>query len=121
MVNNSSAINKTKNHLSPQIIEYKRGYKLINILKLIKYIDRHKCRIPRLYLSITEFTTLKKTGSLDFSLGWLEGEVRENLGNFQKANNILPFLSPLQYDPLSLKKQMCHTMILKRMQSTSLE
>ena len=65
MVNNSSDINKTKNHLSPKIIEYKRGYKFINILKLIKYIDRNKCLNYSKLVFIYYRVHHKKTGSLD--------------------------------------------------------
>jgi hypothetical protein len=36
-----------------------------------------------------------KTGRLDFSLSWLKGEVRENLGDFRKSIKNLKFLSPL--------------------------
>ena len=32
------------------------------------------------------------TGRLDISLSWLKGEVRENLGDFQKSIQILTFL-----------------------------
>jgi hypothetical protein len=31
-----------------------------------------------------------KTGRLDFSLSWLKGEVRENLGDFRKSNVSFP-------------------------------
>jgi hypothetical protein len=41
-----------------------------------------------------------KTGRLDFSLSWLEGEVRENLEDFRKLIQILSFLShPIQGSP----------------------
>ena len=62
-----------------------------------------------------------KTGRLDFSLSWLKGEVRENLVDFQKSIQILTFLSPLLHVPLPFTKRTCCTMILKRMQLTSLE
>jgi hypothetical protein len=45
-----------------------------------------------------------KTGRLDFSLPWLTGEVRENLGEFRKLNQILTFLSPLPHVPLPFTK-----------------
>jgi hypothetical protein len=45
-----------------------------------------------------------KTGRLDFSLSWLKGEVRENLGDFRKSIQILTFLSPLPHVPLPFTK-----------------
>jgi hypothetical protein len=57
-----------------------------------------------------------KTGRLDFSLSWLKGEVRENLGDFRKSIQILTILSPLLHVPLPFTKRTCCTMILKRMQ-----
>jgi hypothetical protein len=57
-----------------------------------------------------------KTGRLDFSLSWLKGEVRENLGDFRKSIQILTILSPLLHVPLPFTKWTCCTMILKRMQ-----
>ena len=48
-----------------------------------------------------------KTGWLDFSLSWLKGEVRENLGDFQKSIPILTFLSPLPHVPLPFTKRTC--------------
>ena len=48
-----------------------------------------------------------KTGRLDFSLNWLKGEVRENLGDFRKSIPILTFLSPLPHVPLPFTKRMC--------------
>jgi hypothetical protein len=59
-----------------------------------------------------------KTGRLDFSLSWLKGEVRENLGDFRKSIQILTFLSPLPHVPLPFTKT---NNDLKRMQLTSLE
>jgi hypothetical protein len=59
-----------------------------------------------------------KTGRLDFSLSWLKGEVRENLGDFRKSIQILMFLSPLPHVPLPFTKT---NNDLKRMQLTSLE
>jgi hypothetical protein len=59
-----------------------------------------------------------KTGRLDFSLSWLKGEVRENLGDFRKSIKILTFLSPLPHIPLPFTKT---NNDLKRMQLTSLE
>ena len=59
-----------------------------------------------------------KTGRLDFSLSWLEGEVRENLGDFRKSIKILTLLSPLPHVPLPFTKT---NNDLKRMQLTSLE
>ena len=61
-----------------------------------------------------------KTGRLDFSLSWLKGEVRENLGDFRKSIQILTFLSPQPHVPLPFTKRTCCTMILKRMQLTIL-
>jgi hypothetical protein len=62
-----------------------------------------------------------KTGRLDFSFSWLQDEVRENLGDFRKSIQILTFLSLLPNVPLPFTKRTCCTMILKRMQLTSLE
>ena len=62
-----------------------------------------------------------KTGRLDFSISCLKGEVRENLGDFRKSIQILMFLSSLPHVPLPFTKRTCCTMILKRMQLTSLE
>jgi hypothetical protein len=45
-----------------------------------------------------------KTGQLDFSLSWLKGEVRENLGDFRKLIQIWTFLSPLLHVPLPFTK-----------------
>jgi len=45
-----------------------------------------------------------KTGRLDFSLSWLTGEVRENLGDFRKSIQILTFLSSLPHVPLPFTK-----------------
>jgi hypothetical protein len=45
-----------------------------------------------------------KTGRLDFSLSWLKGEVRENLGDFRKLIQILTFLSPLPHVLLPFTK-----------------
>ena len=45
-----------------------------------------------------------KTGRLDFSLSWLKGEVRENLGDFRKLIQIWTFLSPLLHVPLPFTK-----------------
>ena len=45
-----------------------------------------------------------KTGRLDFSLSWLKGKVRENLGDFRKLIQILTFLSPLPLLHNDLKK-----------------
>ena len=59
-----------------------------------------------------------KTGRLDFSLSWLQGEVRENLGDFRKSIQILTFLSPLLHVLLPFTKT---NNDLKRMQLTSLE
>jgi hypothetical protein len=62
-----------------------------------------------------------KTGRLDFSLSWLKGEVRENLGDFRKSIKILKFqnfISSLPHVPLPFTKRTCCTMILKRMQLT---
>jgi hypothetical protein len=42
-----------------------------------------------------------KAGRLDFSLSWLKGEVRENLGDFRKSIQIF---SPLPHVPLPLTK-----------------
>jgi hypothetical protein len=50
-----------------------------------------------------------------------KSEVRENLGDFRKSIKILTFLSPLPHVPLPFTKRTCCTMILKRMQLTSLE
>ena len=47
--------------------------------------------------------------------------MRENLGDFRKLIQILMFLSPLPLVPLPFTKRTCRTMILKRMQLTSLE
>ena len=55
-----------------------------------------------------------KTGRLDFSLSWLKGEVRENLGDFRKSIKILTFLSPLPHVPLPSTKWTCCTTILKK-------
>jgi hypothetical protein len=57
-----------------------------------------------------------KTGRLDFSLSWLKGDVRENLGDCRKSIQILTILSPLLHVPLPFTKRTCCTMILKRMQ-----
>jgi hypothetical protein len=55
-----------------------------------------------------------KTGRLDFSLSWLKGEVRENLGDFRKSIQILTFLSPLPHVPLPFtKNERACKMILK--------
>ena len=51
----------------------------------------------------------------------LRAKVRENLGDFRKSIQILTFLSPLPHVPLPFTKRKCCTMILKRMQLTSLE
>ena len=59
-----------------------------------------------------------QAGRLDFSLSWLKGEVRENLGDFRKSIQILTFLSPLPHVPLPFTKT---NNDLKRMQLTSLE
>ena len=59
-----------------------------------------------------------KTGHLDFSLSWLKGEVRENLGDFWKSIQILTFLSLLPHVALPFTKT---NIDLKRMQLTSLE
>jgi hypothetical protein len=40
----------------------------------------------------------------DFSLSWLKGEVRENLGDFRKSIQILTFLFPLPHVPLPFTK-----------------
>jgi hypothetical protein len=45
-----------------------------------------------------------KTGWFDFSLSWLKGEVRENLGDFRKSIQILTFLFPLSHVPLPFTK-----------------
>ena len=49
----------------------------------------------------------------DFSLSWLKGEVRENLGHFRKSIQILMFLSTLLHVSLPFTKWMCCTMIFK--------
>ena len=55
---------------------------------------------------------LVKTGWLDFSLGWLYGEMKENLDiSLLAINNV----------SLSFTEQTCCTTIFKRMQSTSLQ
>ena len=59
-----------------------------------------------------------KTRRLDFSLSWLKGEVRENLGDFRKPIQILTFLSPLLHVLLPFTKT---NNDLKRMQLTSLK
>ena len=41
---------------------------------------------------------------LDFSLSWLKGDVRENLGDFRKSIQILTFLFPLSHVPLPFTK-----------------
>ena len=64
------------------------------------------------------FPHIVKTGRLDFSLSWLKGEVRENLGDFRKSIQILTFLSPLPHVPLPFSKT---NKDLKRMQLTSFE
>jgi hypothetical protein len=43
-----------------------------------------------------------KTGRHDFSLSWLKGEVRENLGDFRKSIQILTFLFPLSHQQICL-------------------
>jgi hypothetical protein len=58
------------------------------------------------------------TGRLDFSLSWLKGQVRENLGDFRKSIQILTFPFPLPHIPLPFTKT---NNDLKRMQLTSLE
>ena len=45
-----------------------------------------------------------KTGWFDFSLSWLKGEVRENLGDFRKSIQILTFLYSLPHIPLPFTK-----------------
>ena len=45
-----------------------------------------------------------KTGRLDFSLRRLKGEVRENLGDFQKSIQSLTFLYPLPQVPIPFTK-----------------
>jgi len=73
------------------------------------------------YNSMQGSPHIVKTGQLDFSLSWLKGKVRENLGDFRKSIQILTFLSPLPHVPLTFTKRTCSTIILKRMQLTSLE
>ena len=58
--------------------------------------------------------------SLSLSLDF-RAKVREKLGDFRKSIQILTFLSPLPHVPLPFIKRTCCTMILKRMQLTSLE
>ena len=70
---------------------------------------------------LTMMQCIVKTGRLDFSLSWLKGKARENLGDFRKSFQILTFLSPLPHVPLPFTKRTCCTMILKMMQLTSLE
>jgi hypothetical protein len=64
-----------------------------------------KCDPYRVWCSI--FPHIGKTGRLDFSLFWLKGEVRENLGDFRKSIQILTFLSPLLHVPGVLDKTLC--------------
>ena len=63
-------------------------------------INLVKIRFPHLLQGSPHIV---KTGRLDFSLSWLKGEVRENLGDFRKSIQILTFLSPLLHVPLPLK------------------
>jgi hypothetical protein len=62
---------------------------------------------------LTMMQGIVKTGRLDFSLFWLKGKARENLGDFRKSFQILTFLSPLPHVPLPFTKRTCCTMILK--------
>jgi len=71
---------------------------------------------PELHVKLAGLTTHSKN-----RVTWLKGEVRENLGDFRKSIQILTFLSPLPHVPLLFTKRTCCTMILKRMQLTSLE
>ena len=72
----------------------------------------------KIQLSVQGSPHIVKTGRLDFSLSWHEGEVRENLGDFRKSIQILTFLSLLPHVPLPFTKT---NNDLKRMQLTSLE
>ena len=49
-------------------------------------------------------THIVKTGRLDFSLSWLNDEVRENLGDLRTSIQILTFLSPLPHVLLPFTK-----------------
>jgi hypothetical protein len=73
-----------------------------------------------LFCSLQGSPHIVKTGWL-LSLSLLKGELRENLGNFRKSIQILTFLSPLLHVPLPFTKRTCCTMIIKRMQLTSLK
>jgi hypothetical protein len=64
---------------------------------------------------------LLSSSRLDFSLSWLKGKVRGNLGDFWKDSKIITFLSLLPLVPIPFTKQTYCTMILIRMQSMSLE
>lgn len=41
-----------------------------------------------LEIKYTGLTTPSKIGQLDFSLNWFKGEMKENLGDFQKPGKI---------------------------------
>jgi hypothetical protein len=61
--------------------------------------DQYRCspQIIRLLPMSQDSPHIVKTGRPDFSLSWLKGEVRENLGDFRKSIQILTFLSPLPF------------------------
>ena len=84
-------------------------YPLLSILKVI-FLESNP-------LQFQGSPHIVKTGPLS----WLKDEVRENLGDFRKSIQISTFLSPLPHVPLPFTKRTCCTMILKRMQLTSLE
>jgi hypothetical protein len=64
--------------------------KLVNCI-LFKIIVQH--------VRFVKGRAVLKDGRLDFSLSWLKGEVRENLGDFRKSIKNLTFLSPLLHVP----------------------
>ena len=72
-----------------------------NWLLILKMIGQ--CNIKHIMMS-SQGSPQVKTRRLDFSLSWLKGEVRENLGDFRKSNQILTFLSPLLHVPLPFTK-----------------
>ena len=67
---------------------------------------------------LTMMQGIVKTGRLDFSLFWLKGKVRENLGDFRKSIQIS--FPTTACSPTFHKTNMLHN-DLKRMQLTSLE
>jgi hypothetical protein len=73
-----------------------------NWLLILKMIGQ--CDIKHIMMSSQGSPHIVKTRRLDFSLSWLKGEVRENLGDFRKSIQILTFLSPLPHVPLPFTK-----------------